>query len=397
MRYYSMPADFKKETIDRYTELNNSYDHSRVSETYGNITVGNFFCSGRLIRQTPKIDMFDLKNYIAYSRGKNIDFNYTLNSTHLHNIEFSEKGVRELKDFLGQLYEAGVQSLTVTLPSLIELVQASGYTFNIKASTLCQVTNANRALAYKKMGVHKIVADESINKDFFQLKRIRESFGENVEIIVNQICDKNCMYRMFHYNMIAGDSQGTADKVSINYYEHRCVLQQLKSIDNLLKLCWVRPEDLKYYSRIGINNFKLQGRHTFVQGGDPVKTVKYYFDESFDGNLMDLLSMFAKLTSFKVHLDNKKLEGYIKPFFEKENFCNNDCKNCRYCETFVKKCIDYDRAGEVVKLAREFYNEYDQYKKLIEDTASDRADMETDESKLLLLKNKQHDRGDFGF
>jgi collagenase-like PrtC family protease len=397
MRYYSIPADFKKETIDKYTELNDSYDHSRVSETYGNITVGNYFSSGRLIRQTPKIDMFDLKDYIAYSREKNINFNYTLNSTHLHNMEFSEKGVSELKGFLGQLYDAGVRALTVTLPSLIELVQASGYAFDIKASTLCQVTNANKALAYKKLGVAKIVADESLNKDFFQLKRIREAFGENVEIIVNQICDKNCMYRMFHYNMIAGDARGTADKISINYYEHRCVLQQLKSIDNLLKLCWVRPEDIKYYCDIGIHYFKLQGRHTFVQGGDPVKTVKCYFDESFDGNLMDLLSMFAKLTGFKVHVDNKKLEGYIKPFLEKENFCKNDCGVCRYCENFARKCIDHDEARDVIKLAREFYDEYDQYKKLVNSAGPDGGNAEKDKSKLLLSKNKQHDRGDFAF
>lgn len=397
MRHYSMPADFKKETIDKYTELNHSYKHSVVSETYGNITVGNFFASGRLIRQTPKIDWFDFKDYVEYSRERGIDFNYTLNSTHLNNAEYTEQGARELKDFLGKVYRAGVRSLTVTLPSLIELVQSTGLDFNIKASCLCQITNPNRALAYKQKGVDKIVVDESLNKDFFTLKRIRQAFGEKIEIIVNQICDKNCMYRLFHYNMIAGDVKGTANKVSINYFEHRCVLQQLKTIDNLLKLCWVRPEDIKYYTEIGINFFKLQGRHTFVQGGDPVKTVKYYFDESFDGNLMDLLSMFANLTSFKVHVDNKKLEGYIKPFYEKDNFCKNDCTRCGYCETFAKKCMDLNQAREVVKLANEFYNDYDQYKKILEAADNEKEEVVKDEKKLLTLESQQHERGDFDF
>jgi collagenase-like PrtC family protease len=251
------------------------------------------------------------------------------------------------------------------------------------------------------MGADKIVTEESINKNFFALKSIREAFGDQVEIIVNQICDKECLYRMFHYNMISGDMVGTTSKVSINYYEHRCVLQQLKSLDNLLKLSWIRPEDIKYYSQIGISYFKLQGRHTFVQGGDPVRTLKAYFDESFDGNLMDLLSMFAKLTGFSVYVDNKKLDGFIKPFFEKENFCKNHCSICRYCESYAKKCIDYKQAQEVVKMAGEFYNEYDQYKKLLRKTEADREKVgqnENQEAKeLLLLKETQQDQGDFNF
>lgn len=397
MKYFNMPSDFKKETIDGYEKLNKQYPDSRVIETYGNITVGDCLGSGRLVRQMPKVDLQDLQEYIQYSKGKGIDFNYTFNSTHLQNREFTEGGAREIKRFLDRLYDAGVRWLTITLPSLMELVKSTGYDFKIKASTLCQVTNPNRAEAYKRMGVEKIVVDESVNKDFFTLKRIRESFGEGVEIIVNQVCDKNCMYRMFHYNMISGDSSGTTSKVSINYYEHRCVLQQLKTLDNLLKLCWVRPEDLKYYVDIDVRHFKLQGRHTFVQGGEAVKTVKYYFQESFAGNLMDLLTMFAKLTSFAVFVDNKKLEGFIKPFYEKENFCKNDCKNCRYCESFARKCISYPEVKEVVRLAKSFYKDYDQYKKIIDGIDKEVSTETPSTPELLLLEDTRQDRGDFIF
>lgn len=165
--------------------------------------------------------------------------------------------------------------------------------------------------------------------------------------------------------MISGDPAGTTNQVGIDFYEHRCVLQQLRSIDNLLKLCWIRPEDIKYYTAIGIHYFKLQGRHTFVKGGDPVRTVKAYFEESFDGNLMDLLTMFAKLTSFTVPVDNKKLQGFLKPFYEKKNFCQNDCTDCKYCKTFAKKCIDYEKARETIDLAKHFMHEYDGYSKMI--------------------------------
>jgi collagenase-like PrtC family protease len=324
-----------------------------------------------------KINLLELHDNIKYSREKDIDFNYTFNSTHLRNKEFTREGVIEIKNLFGKLYDAGVRSVTLTLPTLIELVQSMEYDFKIRTSTLCQIRNVNRAMAFKKLGVDKIVVDESINKDVAALKKIREAFGEKVEIIVNQICDKNCMYRMFHYNMVSGDTRGTVNEVSVNYYEHRCVLQQLKTIDNLLKLCWVRPEDIKYYDQIGIHYFKLQGRHTFSKGGDPVKTAECYMKESYDGNLMDLLSMFAKLTSFKAYVDNKKLEGFIRPFLENENFCKSNCADCRYCESFAKRVIDYKKTEEMVTLAKEFYNDYDQFQKIVQSTNPDKVEMPT--------------------
>ncbi len=400
MKYYSVPSDFKKESIEAFAKLNEAYSDSRVLETYGNITVGSYLGSGRLVRQMPKIDIYDLSEYIKYSRERDIDFNYTLNPTHLNNREFTEEGVSQIKSFLHKIYEAGIRSLTVTLPSLIELVQSTKLDFKIRASTLCQIRNVNRAMVYKHMGVDKIVVDESINKDFFTLRDIRDAFGEKVEIIVNQICDKNCMYRLFHYNMIAGDVLANTNKVSINYYEHRCVLQQIKSIDNLLKLCWVRPEDIEYYTGIGINYFKIQGRHAFVQGGDALRTVKHYFDKSYEGNLMDLLMMFGNLTSFKVFVDNKKLDGFIKPFVEKENFCKNNCAKCGYCAAFARKCIDYKQAEEVVELARQFYRDYDQFQEMLRDKGC--SDLEKQEEgevqdRLLTIEGQAQETGDFDF
>lgn len=47
MKYYSIPADLKKGTIDGYAELNKRYKDSRVFETYGNITDGGLLGSGR--------------------------------------------------------------------------------------------------------------------------------------------------------------------------------------------------------------------------------------------------------------------------------------------------------------------------------------------------------------
>lgn len=368
--YFSMPADFKKETIDAYDDLNRKYEHSSIVETYGNITYGNKVGSGRAVNQIPDTDLMDLKFFIEYSREKNIGFNYTLNATHMQNREFTSEGIREIKMFLRDLYQAGVRSVTAALPSLIQLIRSSGYDFEIKASTLCQITNANKAIAYKNMGVQRLVVDESINRDFKQLRRIREEFGDKVEMIINPICLKDCIHRKFHYNEITTDSLGECSDVSVNFYEHRCVLQRNSQISNLLRMCFVRPEDLHYYTAIGIQYFKLQGRH-LVLLGDPLRTIKAYFDEDFNGDVMDLIYMFYSQNSFRIPFHNKKLEGFLKPFASQDGFCQRDCKTCGYCEAFSRKIIDYEKAAEVIRAAEEFYSEYDKFNRLVQEVELD--------------------------
>jgi len=363
MKYFNVPADFKNATIDKYDRLNNMYKDSKVFEIYGQITVGNLYGSGRPCDMIPKVDMSTLENHVAYARQRGIDFSYTLNATCLGNKEFTEEGMAQIGSFLDQLYEAGVESLTIAIPPLIEFVKQSKYKFTLKASTLCDIMNANKAVGYRKLGADRIVVHESINRDFSTLKNIREAFGSRVEIIVNVICHKNCIFRPFHQNQ--GSHDLDIDCTSTRYYPHRCMMQRIEGIDNYLKMNWVRPEDIKYYTNIGINYFKIQGRHT-VENGNPAKTVECYMKESFDGNLLDLLDNFSNTTAFKIHIDNRKLDGYIDAFYKKPNFCKNNCQKCGYCLQYAKKSIDIERAEEIFRGARDFYSKFDQYNKMIE-------------------------------
>lgn len=366
MKYFNIPADFKTETIDRYDELAQKYTDSKVVETYGQITLGNRIGSGRAYDLIPKIDINELERYIAYSKKKNIGFNYTLNTTCMGNKEFSKEGVREIIEFLDELHEAGVRSLTVTLPSMIEIIRLRNYDFEIKASTVCQIINANKAMSYKKMGVDKIVIDESINRDFEALKHIRNAFGEKVEVITNVICHKNCIYEMFHHNQTSHDAGINSDESSATYYSHRCMMKRCESPENIMKLAWIRPEDLKYYTEIGINYFKLQGRQAVIKG-DPVKATKCYFDEAYDGNLMELLDMFSPTNSFMVFINNKELDGFIKPFYENPGFCKNDCTICNYCNSFAKKHISMENVQEVFNMANDFFGKYDHFINIVKE------------------------------
>jgi len=365
MKYFCLPADFNTRTIDNYHALNRIYTDSKVCETYGNITINNFFGSGRSADMLPRLDLRQLAAYIDYSKQRGIDFNYTVNASHLDNVEFTQKGMLEFMQFLGKIYDAGVRSLTIALPSLMEIVQASRYDFDIKASVICQVTNANKARVYKKMGLKRIVVDEALNRDFRELKRIKEAFDGDIEVIINSICAKDCTQRMFHYNQISTDSVEVRSQASTEYYPHRCLLRRYDDIGNILRLTWIRPEDIKYYTQTGIRYFKFQGRHT-VAKGDPARAVEAYFAASHDGDLMELLDLFNPTSNFRVNIDNKKLDDFILPFYQNEYFCTSDCDNCRYCSTFAQRVINADEVRQLSRDAGEFFKQYDPFQELID-------------------------------
>ncbi|MEF2965788.1 U32 family peptidase [Paenibacillus sp. M1] len=387
MKYYTVAADFKKETIDGYAKLNANYKDSKVLETYGQATIGGILEGGRVLDDIPAISFKELQDYIEYSNSKGIGFNYSLNGSCMGNKEFTEDGVKEIKGFLYKLYDIGVRGLTVALPSLIEIIKSTGLDFEIKASIITKIDNVNKALFYKSMGCERIVTDESLNRSFKDLKNIRQAYGEKVEIIINSLCHKDCAYRMFHYNQTAHDS---VDKMthSINtFYNHRCMLKRAENVGEVFKLCWVRPEDIKLYEEIGITYYKVQGRHT-VSGGDPIRALECYFKQSFDGNLIDLLELFNSPYNFKFNLDNKKLDGFIKPFKEVDNFCKRNCYSCGYCERFAQKNLDYDEAVQINKLATEFYENCDEFKNLIN---VEYVKDENDEDKLVSVEGNKFD------
>lgn len=364
MKYFSIPADFKLETIDKYFELNNKYNHSKIIETYGQATIDYTLNCGRMIEVLPKVDFKSLEEYVKYSKEKGIEFNYTLNPSCYGNLEFSVEGIKELMNLLKKLNSIGVAALTITTPSLIELVKNSGFDFKIKTSAISEISHPSKALFYKDLGVDRIVTDADITREFDTLRNICEAFGEGVEIIINNVCYKNCVYKMFHYNHDAHCTPENTSQVVKDFYINRCGLQKTRSVKDLIRGNWIRPEDLKYYKDVGINHFKIQGRQSILRG-DIIKALEAYFEEDFDGNLYALITLFAPHPYFKPCIDNKSLDGYLKPFFENPGFCDDMCSKCGYCESYAKKSMDLEALDKLKNQSIHVFKNGDKYTELI--------------------------------
>lgn len=364
MKYFSTPSDFKKETIDKFDELNKKYNNSKITETYGQLTDGTFLNSGRVTSVLPKVDIKSLEEYIKYSADRNISFSYTLNPSCTGNLEFSREGIKRIKLLLKSLIDVGVKNITVSTPSLIELIHEFGYKFSIKASAICEITSPDKAAFYKKLGVKRLVVDPDITRDFQRLSDICTVFGEGVEIIVNNVCMKNCAYKMYHYNHEAHCTSENDSQLVKDYYFNRCSMQKASDSKNAIKLNWIRPEDLTYYNACGIRHYKIQGRQN-VTKGNIVKALDHYMKEDYCGNLFDLITIFAPYNAFQPYIDNKKLDGFLHAFFANPMFCRGICSQCNYCDSYSFKSMDIDSVLDINKKSMEFYNKYDNYNKLL--------------------------------
>ena len=127
---FSIPSDFKEETINCLEKLNKEKEgKAKIAETYGQATETEIQSSGRVTEALPKVTLRTLEDYVKYSRDRGIGFNYTLNPACFGNYEFSLKGIEQLLRFLRTLHNIGIQSLTVTSPAIFEIVSGSGLPF----------------------------------------------------------------------------------------------------------------------------------------------------------------------------------------------------------------------------------------------------------------------------
>ena len=152
---------------------------------------------------------------------------------------------------------------------------------------------------------------------------------------------------------------------------------------------WIRPEDVPFYKKIGIEHIKITERDFPTE--ILVKRVEAYSNHSYNGNLLDLIqghgyilegteleplevkTEFAninevvneifKVRGFKlerkypqhVYIDNKKLDGFLE--FFKQGKCKGNCQNCNYCASISKKTITTNE--EVSNYLKDLYGKFE--------------------------------------
>jgi collagenase-like PrtC family protease len=353
-----VPTTFEDSFLDNLNRLNAKYKRAgaQVHEIYGSLRT-SITGTGRASTVLPNVDEEILSQHIRKAHSYGIEFDYTLNASCMNLIEYTDSGSREIHRLLERFSDIGVDTITIAIPYLIELVANTYPEFKINASSICYIDSLERALTYEKLGADRITLNEDVNRSFRLLKLIRSRIGVALQVIANNGGLLKCPYKSYHDNLNAHVSQiveeDTTGFTYIPYPMMRCTLDRLTDHKEIIRAPWFRPEDSRYYTDLGIDFIKIAGR------GIPSKQlsvlVEAYLSGRFEGNIYALIDNsylhFQKnrllddektLRPLEIAIDNRSLDGWYD-FFAKHNPpCITGCGSCNYCDRLALKVVKTD-------------------------------------------------------
>jgi collagenase-like PrtC family protease len=356
MRQFTIPTTFSPDFIDQLHALNQEFSASggRIAEIYGSFQEGAFN-SARPSKYLPAVNREQFQRHVASAKDKGITFNYLFNAPSYANLEYTHEGRTELAELLGFLVDAGVASVTVAIPYMVEIIRSTFPQLEVVTSTIGYVGAVAGINQYQEAGAARIVLDVEVNRDFQFLRTASAESPVPLEIIVNPVCISQCHFKYNHYCVASMGSQsflrGGAGIPYNQYYLNWCFLQKLQKEGEFVKSPWVRPEDLHLWEEAGISYFKIAGRG--LPGSEILRLCRSYLAQDFSGNLLDLLGWphwlafrdncdGTKLPALDVILDNKSLDGFLEFFARKTPQCRLGCRQCGHCLAWSRKTLRYN-------------------------------------------------------
>jgi len=313
--------------VDKIAALNSFSDSGLVYELYGSLPY-SLTGSGREGEYLPKVDKNEFEEHVCHVRSRNFDFNYTMNAPDLLGKEHDKEWLSALREHLTYLRLSGVNRLTIANDFLMQLILREFPEFRVNVSVIAGVDTPEDAEMYEQMGVECINLNQhTVNRDFETLGAIRQRVGCKLELICNPACVDHCPRREAHYKVTGHLSQtGMSEQEYVRAKKFAddctawCMTKWLLNPAELLKMPFIRPEDIHEYESMGIDIMKIEGRPRDTDWLTEV--AKIYLEQSYDGNILYLTVMpFMKKYlclimknpeqyALPLSVDNRKLGTY---------------------------------------------------------------------------------------
>ncbi len=357
--------------------------HSGVEELYGKLNA-DFVGGGKSSSLLPFITKRQAMLYIQQAHKFGLKFNYLLNGVCLDNKEFTRSGQKKLHLLLDWVANIGVDSVTVSIPYLLELIKRQYPYFKVYASIYAGVDSIEKAKYWENLGVDLINLSSRIVREFPLLKEIRKNTRCKLQLIGNMACLYDCPLLFYHKNLLSHASQSnhTSGRFFIDYCYLNCFYKKISSPMELIRASWIRPEDVCYYENIGIDRIKILDR--FRSTKSIISIINAYASRNYEGNLIDLLfncsgnamwqtaKLYRRLRYFfhpfhanifrlrkmaelfskiPVFINNKALDGFLE-YFLKEGCYLKSCQECGYCQRIAKEVVKVDSEQREKTLSR---------------------------------------------
>jgi collagenase-like PrtC family protease len=363
-----------------------------VYEVYGKVSEDHAG-GGRPSFYLPKVGRADVERTVRRVHKRGIQFNYLLNASCMGNTEYTREGQHKIRETLDWVSEIGVDSITVGQIYLLQMIKSCYPKLKVRISAHRFTDSVRKARFWEDHGADCIVLNETaFAREFAALRAIREAVSCDLSLIVNNSCRQDCAIAGTHASSLSHGSQkqrGQKRALPLDYHMLFCLDYRLREPVNYVRANWIRPEDLHHYEAMGLDNFKIVERNTPTP--ELLRRVRAYSSRRYDGNFFDLVlpfnypaesyttksardaygwkrafKHFFRPTQINVtrvpklarlgkrmallyprkgpsalHLDNRKLDGFIDRFLTKSCVAV-DCEKCHYCHGFADRAVSID-------------------------------------------------------
>lgn len=378
---FSVPTNWQEDLLPIFKS-------SDIYEVYGKFAQ-DYIGGGRPTYSLSDISKKYFIRYIKKIHEYGCKFNYLINASCLGGIEFTQKGKKEILKLLEYIFKNNVDTVTISLPYLAEIIKKNFPSLKINVSTMAHVDTLEKAKFWESIGVDCITLSHTkLNRDFKLLKLIRKNVKCNLQLIANNHCLYNCPFQDYHEAFSSHASQAYSHNgfFIFDYCNLTCRFMKIFNPSLLISAPWIRPEDVSLYEQIGIDSIKLVDRRLPTQ--HLIKIIKAYLERKYEGNLIDLfpgllgysplnlhnfflrtkylLSQSLSIDIFKIikirkllrrlkiYVDNKLLDRFIDFFLEHDcKFVS--CQECDYCRKVAEKVVKID-PGYRDKICKEYKN-----------------------------------------
>lgn len=361
--------------IDSISEMADHCAPDRcIYELYGSLPkdpIGNL----RPPESVRPMTMEQLADNVKKLHAHGIRFNYIINSE-LIPIPLTAEYRNEVMDFLQQLTAAGVDEITVTIPYLMMLIRKHFPNLKVNASICNEISTVSEAVEFEELGAEVLVLDRDVNRDFPLLRDIRRHTKGEIKVLCNSACVLHCINVHFHgtYSSAMSNSHiaPAAQRETafpVPYCSFYCRHRFFRDLTELIKLHWIRPEDMPVYANEGISLFKIDGRDK--EPAYLLSVVGAYLEGSYPHNLFHLLqpefceqlsdidanaevsdqplneqeltaltdAFIHESRAWQVGIDNQALDGFLQCFADEKVVCHGDCGACGYCSAYAEKIL----------------------------------------------------------
>ncbi len=322
----TIPCHWDKSVLNKILDKQKfSKSDIKVSEIYGTLAKGPVL-HGRAWNSIPNITKKEAVAFRRYVKSLGLKFTYLLNAPYRIG---DSKDLSRVKDYLKWIVEEfEADSLMVTSHGLMNFIREIYPFIPLYISTIAGVLNFNQLENFLDINPSRVVVHHDANRNFKDLTNLVKKAQERnveVEVMATESCLRRCPHREAHYNHLGS---GRTDVP----FHTICNKKKLMYPKEFLKANFIRPEDLHFYEKIGINFFKITGRSK--PSSWLPKAVKAYLERSYEGNLMRLLGTDPSLkVETWIFINNKSLDGFLDSFPRDKNEKKEDF----YCDEWISK------------------------------------------------------------